>query len=150
MEVNKGTREWMEGAEVEEKSRRGHWRGWQVWKWGDSTKGKGRDKRSRALRLHWKESEASTSLPERPAGHLGGRDPGSSEAHVRVPTVVTLTQLSTVRTLPVRYTVLYNWIIVVLKNIQYYLLYSMQAIQLLFALSTEARPNNYSINNAGL
>jgi len=27
MEDNKGTREGMEGAEVEEKSRRGHWRG---------------------------------------------------------------------------------------------------------------------------
>jgi len=57
--------------------------GWQVVKEGNSTKEKGREKGSGALRLRWKESEASTGLPEGPAAHLGGRDAGSSEAHVR-------------------------------------------------------------------
>jgi len=56
--------------------------GWQGWKEGDSTKGKGREKGSGALRLCRKESEVSTSLPEGPATHLGGRDLGSLEAHV--------------------------------------------------------------------
>jgi len=41
--------------------------GWQGWKGGDSTKGKGREKGSGALKLRGKESEASTGLPEGPA-----------------------------------------------------------------------------------